>query len=139
MSATVGEVMAHDVVTCDAGATLAEVAAMMRDRDIGDVLVLDGDQLRGIVTDRDIVVRCVAMGADPRQATVDGACSEDLVTVSAETSVDEAARLMAQRAVRRVPVVEDGRPVGVVSIGDLAIERDPTSPLADISASRPNE
>jgi CBS domain-containing protein len=139
MTATVGEVMAHELVTCDVNATLTEVAALMRDRDIGDVLVLDGDELRGIVTDRDIVVRGVAAGADPRQATVAGACSEDLLTVSPQTSVDEAARLMAEQAVRRVPVVDGGQPVGVVSLGDLAIEREPTSSLADISATAPND
>jgi CBS domain-containing protein len=130
--------MMRNVATCDSAATLAEVARMMRDRDIGDVLVTEGEELRGIVTDRDIVVRCIADDADPTVATVVDACSDELVTVTPEMSLEEAARVMAERAVRRLPVVDDGRPVGVVSIGDVTIERDPTSTLAEISVSRPN-
>jgi len=139
MSATVGQVMAKNVATCDASATLMEVAGIMLDRDVGDVLVTEGEELVGIVTDRDIVVRCIAEGADPRATTISTACSEDLVTVSPDAPIEEAERVMSDRAVRRLPVVEGGRPIGVVSLGDLAIERDPQSPLADIAAAPPND
>ena len=134
----VAEVMMRNVVTCGSATTLVEVARLMRDRAIGDVLVTDGDELLGIVTDRDIVVRCIADAADPTVSTAADACTDDVVTIVPETSVAEAARVMGERGVRRLPVVDGGRPVGVVSIGDVTIERDPTSPLAEISASRPN-
>jgi len=137
-SATVGELMAKALVTSPSTATLAEVAGLMRDRDVGDVVVNDGEELIGIVTDRDIVVRCIAEGVDPTEATVVAACTEDLVSVGPDATVEDAARIMREHAVRRLPVVEDGRAVGIVSIGDLAVEQDPTSALADISAQRPN-
>jgi CBS domain-containing protein len=95
-------------------------------------------RLQGIVTDRDIVVRCVATGADVSQATLAEVCTDALVSVSPDTSIDEAAQMMREMAVRRLPVVERGQAVGIVSIGDLAIEREPRSALADISAAIPN-
>jgi CBS domain-containing protein len=110
----------------------------MRDRDIGDVLVTrDGDQLAGIVTDRDLVVRCLADGADA-DATIERACSNDLATVTPDSSVDDAIRLMRERSLRRIPVVDGGRAVGIVTLGDLAVEREPDSALGDISAALPN-
>jgi CBS domain-containing protein len=111
----------------------------MRDRDIGDILVMEGDRLQGIVTDRDIVVRCVADGKDLSSATLADAVSSDLVTVTPDTEITAAAQLMADRAIRRLPVVEDGRPVGVVSLGDLAVQRDPNSTLGGISAASPSD
>ena len=138
MARTVKDVMTTDVVACDASTSLADAARLMRDRDIGDVLVEDGGQLRGIVTDRDIVVRCLAEGGDMSRATLANACSADLATADPEMTLDEAAQIMRDRAVRRLPVVRDGRAVGIVSIGDLAIERDPDSALADISSAEPN-
>lgn len=119
-------------------ASVAAVARIMRDRDLGSVLVMDDDELRGLVTDRDLVVRSVCEGGDPEQTTVAGACSEDLVTVRSDDDLDVAVRLMREHAVRRIPVVDEGRPVGIVSLGDLSMERDPDSALGDISAARPN-
>ncbi|MGX1115545.1 CBS domain-containing protein [Streptomyces ambofaciens] len=84
------------------------------------------------------MVRSVAEGGDPEQTTVAGACSDDMVTVRSEVELDHAVRLMREHAVRRLPVVDDGRPVGIVSLGDLAMERDPESALGDISVARPN-
>ncbi len=111
----------------------------MRDQDIGDVIVLDdGDQLCGIVTDRDIAVRVVAEGRNPQEVKVGQICSRDLTTVSPNDDVGAAVKLMSQKAIRRVPVVDKGRPVGIVSIGDLAVDRDPDSALADISSAKPN-
>jgi CBS domain-containing protein len=139
MAQAVRDVMTTDVVTCPADTAVTDVARRMRDEDIGDVIVTEGGQLRGIVTDRDIVVRCVAEGGDLSGMTVGDACSTGVTTIRPDTSIDEAARMMAQHSVRRLPVVEDGdRPVGIVSLGDLAIERDPNSALAGISAAPPN-
>jgi len=102
------------------------------------VLVMSGWELPGIVTDRDIVVRCVAHRADLRLTEIGATCKEDLVTISPGSSIEGASRVMADRAARRLPVIDSGRPVGVVSLGDLAIEENPQTPLANISAAPPN-
>ncbi len=138
MAQTVSDVMTTNLVTCPTTASIADVARLMRDRDIGDVLVTDHGELRGIVTDRDIVVRCVANGDDLSRALLTSACTTDLTTVTPDTPIDSAAQIMGDRALRRLPVVDAGIPVGIVSIGDLAIERDPNSALGQISAQRPN-
>jgi CBS domain-containing protein len=110
----------------------------MKDKDIGTVIVVDGDRIEGVVTDRDIVVRALADGRDPGQTPTKGISSDNPLTVSPDDDVTAAGDLMRDHKVRRVPVVENGKPVGVVSIGDLAIERDPDSALASISAAAPN-
>ncbi|MGW4026121.1 CBS domain-containing protein [Streptomyces sp. NPDC005009] len=138
MAQHVRDIMTGAPVTVGPQTSVAEVARIMRDRDLGSVLVTDGDRLRGLVTDRDLVVRSVSRGGDPEDVTVAGACSDDPVTVAPDDDLDHAVRLMREHAVRRVPVVEDGRPVGVVSLGDTAMERDPESVLGDISVARPN-
>ncbi|PPS83583.1 CBS domain-containing protein [Streptomyces sp. MH60] len=138
MTQYVRDVMTGDPVTVEPLTSVAAVARIMRDRDLGAVLVTEGDRLRGLVTDRDLVVRSIAEGGDPEQTTVAGACSDDMVTVRLDDELDHAVRLMREHAVRRVPVVDDGRPVGIVSLGDLAMERDPESALGDISVARPN-
>ncbi|MGA5275713.1 CBS domain-containing protein [Streptomyces cellulosae] len=118
--------------------SVAQAARLMRDHDLGAVLVTDDGQLRGLVTDRDLVVRSVADGVDPEETTVVRACSEELVTVRPDDELDLAVRLMREHAVRRVPVVDGEHPVGVLSLGDITLERDPDSPLADIGAARPH-
>jgi CBS domain-containing protein len=138
MAQYVRDIMTSAPVTVEPRASVAAVARVMRDQDLGAVLVTDGERLRGLVTDRDLVVRVLAEGADPERTTVARACSDDLVTVRPDDALDRAVGTMREHAVRRVPVVEDGRPVGIVSLGDLAMERDPDSALGDISAARPN-
>ena len=110
----------------------------MRDSNIGDVIVADNGQICGIVTDRDVVVRATAEGRDPAKTKLADICSQELTTASPSDSVDQAVQLMRRKAIRRLPVVENGRAVGIVSIGDLAQERDPTSALSDISAAPSN-
>jgi len=138
MAQTVRDVMSTDLVTCPSSAPLRDAAGYMRDRDIGDVLVVDDGSIRGIVTDRDIVVRCVADGGDVRSAKVGDVCTADLTTVTADATIEEAARLMRDNALRRLPVVDRGMPVGIVTLGDLAVQADPSSALGGISAARPN-
>ena len=138
MALAVREVMNGNVVTLPQSAPLVDAARRMRDADIGDVVVVDGGRLAGLVTDRDIVVRAIADGKDPRATTLADICSGDVVTVAPDDSIDHAAQVMRERAVRRVPVVEAGNPVGIVSLGDFAIERESSTPLADISAAKPN-
>ncbi|MEO3765573.1 CBS domain-containing protein [Streptomyces sp. B8F3] len=116
-----------------------EVARRMRDHDIGAVLVTDDGELRGVVTDRDLVVRVLAAGRDPGNTTVADACSQELVSVGPGERVDRAVELMRKHALRRLPVVDDcGGVLGVVSLGDVAVERDPMSALSDISMATPN-
>lgn len=134
----VHEVMTDAPVTVAPQATLTEAARLMREHDIGDVLVTEDSQLRGIVTDRDIVVRAVADARDSTATTVGEVCSRDLIEVNPNDDAERVLLLMRARSVRRVPVVEEGRVVGILSLGDMAVDRDPQSVLADISASDPN-
>lgn len=138
MAQKVRDVMTSPPVVVSAEASLREVARAMRDADIGTVVVTrrDGETL-GVVTDRDMVVRGF-VADDAGSKPVEGVCSSELVTVTPDTDTDDAVQLMRRHAVRRLPVVEGDRPVGVVSIGDLAVERDPDSALGDISAAPPN-
>ncbi len=125
-------------ITVEAGATVRDAAHAMRDADVGGLLVLEGGELYGVVTDRDIVVRAVAEGLDPAVTVVSEVCSKSPTAIESGAPVDEAVRLMREQALRRLPVVENGQPVGIVALGDLAVERDSDSALADISASDPN-
>lgn len=113
------EIMTRDLATVDSNASVRDAARLMADRDVGDVLVIDGDRLAGIITDRDIVVKALARGSGDAASVMD-CMTPDVLTCSPDASVEEAARVMADNKVRRMPVVEDGRPVGIVSLGDLA-------------------
>ncbi|GAA2224419.1 CBS domain-containing protein [Micromonospora olivasterospora] len=130
--------MTTRLVTMDGNDSLTAAAQEMRDSAIGDVVVTDGDNVVGIVTDRDITVRAVAQSMDPGTTRLNQIISRDVVTVSQNDDAVAAADLMRTYAVRRLPVVDDGRLVGLVSMGDLAVEREPQSVLADISADDPN-
>ena len=135
---TLRDVMTSDPVTLPSEACIADAARVMRDKNIGDVIVTRNGSICGIATDRDVVVRAVADGQDPTTTPLGAVCSQSLATVTVETPIEDAISLMRDKAVRRLPVVEDGRAVGIVSIGDLAEVRDPRSALADISSAAPN-
>jgi CBS domain-containing protein len=139
MAHLVTEVMTPQPIVLSRDATAASAAQAMRDADIGDVIVTDGNVICGIVTDRDLAVRVVAEGRHPETTLLADVCGGEVIAVQPETSVDDAVEVMRRNAVRRLPVCEaDGVPVGVVSLGDLAIERDPRSALSQISAAPPN-
>jgi CBS domain-containing protein len=138
MHQTIRDVMTARPKTLSSGASVLEAAQAMREQDIGDVVVVDNNRLCGILTDRDIVVRALAEGRDPSQTTVGDICSRELVTITPEKSLGEGIRLMRERAIRRLPVEEHGHVIGVVSLGDLAVDVDRRSALADISAAPPN-
>jgi CBS domain-containing protein len=138
MTQQVRDVMTSPPVIVQPQAPVREVARRMREEGIGAVLVADGDQLKGLVTDRDLVVRLLANEGDLSATSVHQACSEELVTLSPDDEVDHAVQLMRDHAVRRLPVVEGDRPVGILSLGDLAIERGAGSALGDISAAESN-
>ena len=134
----VRDVMTAEPIVLQQDQSIAEAAQAMRDGAVGAVLVVDGDRLCGLVTDRDIVVRAVAE-ARPPGSPVGQVVSPDLVAVGADDETANAARVMQANAVRRLPVLDDGRIVGIVSIGDLAVSQGENSALAGISAAEPNE
>jgi CBS domain-containing protein len=135
----VRDVMTVSTTRLPADQTVTAAARLMEAENVGDVIVTGvSDDIRGVVTDRDIAVRAVARGLDPKTTSLGDICSTDLVTVGSDTKLEEAARVMAERAVRRLPVVDDGKLVGVVSLGDLAERRDPESVLGGISSAPPN-
>jgi CBS domain-containing protein len=139
MNDNIRDVMTDSPCAVNVTASITVAARAMRENDIGDIIVLDGDRLYGILTDRDIVVRGLADDKDPRTTAVGEICSREVTTVEPTDSVGSAVRLMRERALRRLPVVDErGTVVGIVSLGDLAVERDPRSALADISAAPPN-
>ncbi|WP_367319852.1 CBS domain-containing protein [Streptomyces sp. HUAS ZL42] len=137
MTQCVRDVMTPGVITVRPDASLVEAAQLMRAEDIGDVLVADDRRVVGVLTDRDIAVRAVAEGVDPLTVPAEAVCTPRPVVVGPDDPVPEAVGLMREHAVRRLPVVEDGRPVGFVSLGDLAVARDPDSALAEISRADP--
>ncbi|MFF6911626.1 CBS domain-containing protein [Streptomyces sp. NPDC012466] len=126
------------VVAVRPDASLVEAAQLMRTQNIGDVVVAEGQDVIGVLTDRDITVRAVADGADPMTVSAQAVCTRNPVTVTPEDRVATAVALMREHAVRRLPVVENGLPVGVVSLGDVAEVEDPASALADISRAEPD-
>lgn len=136
---TVTDVMTPALITVPVTASVYAAAAAMRENDVGDVLVMDGQHVHGVVTDRDLVIRALAMRLPPESTAVADICSTDVAMVPPEAGIDVAVNLMRERAIRRIPVVDpDGRVLGIVSVGDLAVSRDPRSALADISAAPPN-
>jgi CBS domain-containing protein len=123
--------------TVPADATLEDAAREMKSGDIGAVLVEDNGSV-GILTDRDIVVNAVAEGRDPSSTKVSDVATRDVQSLTPDSTVEDAIKIVRESNVRRIPVLQDGRPAGIVSIGDLAIERDSDSALADISSESPN-
>ncbi len=137
MAGTVSDVLTPAPTTIEATQTVRDAAELMRAGDTGALVVVEDGRLVGLVTDRDLVVRVLADGGAPEDP-VRRACSSTLVTVGPADPQERAVQLMREHAVRRLPVVAGDDLVGIVSIGDLAIERDETSALADISAEQPN-
>ena len=121
--------------------SVSAAAKAMKDRGIGTVLVVTSGRLEGLVTDRDITVRVLAEHRDPLATRLGDICTTDLVVLSPDDDVEQATRLVRERTVRRLPVIADGIPVGVVSIGDLdplALNSDDRSALSEIPAARPD-
>jgi CBS domain-containing protein len=125
MMTEISEVMSRDVRLVDPGTTLKDAATMMRDGDFGLLPIGENDRLVGTVTDRDITIRAVAAGKDPNRTPVREAMSEGVVYCFEDQSVEEAAALMGEQQVRRLPVLNrDKRLVGIVALGDLAVDYD---------------
>jgi len=138
MAQSIREVMTADPRSVEASATVTDAAREMRDRDVGSIVVVDNGRAAGIVTDRDIVLRVVAEGRDPNATRASEAATMTPTTLTIDQTVDDAIGIMREQDIRRIVVVQDGRPAGIVSLGDLAIERDADSVLADIASDPAN-
>jgi CBS domain-containing protein len=122
MAKSVREAMTASVSSVSPSQSLADAAEVMKGADVGSVPVVEEGRLAGIVTDRDIVTRAVAEQRNPQDVKVDEIASHDLVTVEPEQDLDEALALMARHKVRRLPVLEEGRLVGMLAQADVALE-----------------
>lgn len=133
----VRDIMSAAPVCMAAGEPVSAAAGAMRQHGTGTVLVLTDGRLSGLVTDRDIAVRVLAEDRDPRTTRVGDICSGELIVLDPDDDLAQAARLVRDRAVRRIPVLRDGTPVGVVSVGDLALEKDAMPVLSGVSSAPP--
>jgi len=115
------EIMTTDVRTVSANDSITEAANIMKQLDVGAVPVIDNDILVGIVTDRDLVLRAVAEGKNA-QERVSNVMTKNLTTVTPDMDVHKVADIMASKQIRRLPIVENNQLVGIVSIGDMAVE-----------------
>jgi CBS domain-containing protein len=133
----VRDVMTPDPVGVYYDQAISDAARIMRDAGVGAVLVVDGQSLSGVVTDRDLIIRAVAEGSGPNDP-VGPLCSSKLIGVDADDDITVAEQLMRENAVRRLPVIDADQVAGMVSLGDLAIARDSDSPLAQLSKAQAN-
>ncbi len=113
------EIMQKRVVTLSPGATIRDAAKKMKDYKIGFLLITNGESLKGCVTDRDLVL-WLAGGKNPDEARIDSIMQSNVVTADSEMDVYEASKVMARKKIRRLPIVEDGKLLGLVSLSDIA-------------------
>ena len=116
----VRELMTTEPTSVEPNATLGEVATLMKQDDCGSIPVVQSGRLVGIVTDRDIVIRGIAAGSDPKTQRVSAIMSADPVTTGPDKDVTEAEKVMADRQIRRLPVVENGKLVGIIVTAQIA-------------------
>ncbi|HEX8857354.1 MAG TPA: CBS domain-containing protein [Thermoleophilaceae bacterium] len=116
----ISEVMTHSVVTADCAAPLSEVGALMRDRNVGSVVICEHGHPVGVITDRDLALAVVADGVDS-ESSVGGHATRPLVTGEAQMELEEAVALMVQHHIRRLPVLDGHELAGIVTIDDLAV------------------
>ena len=118
----VKDIMTKNVASVKPDASVSEAADLMQRYNAGSIPVCDDNGVVGIVTDRDIVMRNVTVGSDPRSTPVSSIMTTNVTTVSPDTDVDELGVIMSQKQVRRVPVVDNNNLVGIVALGDLAVD-----------------
>ncbi|WDC84599.1 CBS domain-containing protein [Caloramator sp. mosi_1] len=137
----VKDIMTREVVTVTPNTPVTEVANLMKNYNIGSVPVCEGNRVVGIITDRDIVLRDVAYGKNPGEVLARDVMTVGITTINSDNDIHDAARLMAEKQIRRLPVVEDGRLVGMLALGDIAVtnrlQDDAGEALSDIS--KPND
>lgn len=127
----ISEVMTEELVTCNPDETLAQVAQKLQNEDIGSCPVVDQGSIMGIITDRDITTRAVAKGLDVNSTHVRDIMTTNLITGSPNMSLEDACELMSDNQIRRLPIVDQNKLVGIVSLADLAIDLEEDELLAE--------
>lgn len=127
----VRDIMTNEIESAQPDTPLDEIARKMRAQDVGAIPIVEDGDLVGIVTDRDIVLRCVAEGKDPGDTDVEEILSPDIETISPDDEVERASDIMGRRQIRRLPVVEDGTLVGMIALGDIAVKLPSEEPAAE--------
>ena len=139
MAKSVRDAMTGDPRSIGASVSVVEAARLMREAHIGSLPITDDNQLVGVITDRDIATRVVAEGVDPKATAVEGVYSRDPITIGPDKDLEEAIQLMARHQIRRLPVVENGKLVGIVAQADIALgENEKTGALVE-AISEPSE
>lgn len=137
---SIKDIMTTNIETCSLLDNVYEVAVKMKEWNVGAIPIVDGESLVGMITDRDIVIRGVAE-KHPGSTKVEDIMSKDMVTVKSDCSTQEAAKIMAKNQIRRLPVVEANRLIGIVSLGDFAIHEltDDQAKIALTEISEPSQ
>ena len=117
------DVMTSSVDWVTPSTSVVDIALMMKKNNVGSVPVCEGDKLMGIITDRDIVLKVVAVGGNANEISAKGIMNTKVITATADQDVHEAADLMSKYQIRRLPVLEQGKLIGILALGDLAIEK----------------
>lgn len=137
MMKKVKDIMTKNVSYVDPTSTVVDAAKMMQQQNVGSIPVCDQNGLVGIVTDRDIVVRNIAQGSNPQNTAVRDIMTPGVTSASPEMNIDDVSKIMAQHQVRRIPVIENNKLVGIVALGDMAVENkfntEASKALTDIS------
>jgi CBS domain-containing protein len=139
MAKNVRDAMTEGPRSIDASASVVEAARLMREQHIGSLPITDDEQLVGMITDRDITTRVVAEAADPNVTSVGDVYSRDIISVEPDNDLEEALLLMARHQVRRLPVVENGRLVGIVAQADIALRENKRAAELVGAISEPSE
>lgn len=120
----VQEIMSRDLEAASENETLVSIAQKMKAKDVGAIPITEGEQLKGIITDRDITL-CIADGKDPKSSQAKSCMSTHPVTGRPDMDIEEVSKLMGQEQIKRLPIVDQGNKlVGIVSLGDLAVKAD---------------
>lgn len=121
----VQEIMSRDLEAAGENESIFNIAQKMKEKDVGSIPITEGNQLKGIITDRDIAIKCVAEGNDPKSCPAKAHMSTSPVTGRPDMDVEEISRIMGREQIKRLPIVEQGNKlVGIVSLGDLAVKAD---------------
>lgn len=141
MTKKLGELMSKNVISVSPTQTIEEAANLMSQYNVGSLPVVENNQLKGIITDRDITLRSTAKGGNEKETVSNCMSSQNLVSGNPDMSADEAASVMAQNQIRRLPVVDQNQMVGMVALGDLATAHDSQSEAGEAlqSISTPSE
>lgn len=135
----VSDIMTDQVISIDEDEPVTAAARLMKQHNFGSIPVRDGrGKLKGILTDRDIVIRCVASDENPDDVKINEIMSRNLVTIASSEDADKAAQVMAKSQIRRIPVTDNGMLVGIVALGDIArnshCEMEAAEALSEISS-----